>query len=484
MRLFWTWKASQFTDDHFNRKRLNVGFVSLISQVRDLTQWKKVLDYAVNSNLVACFVTDYLGKIILFEDGLIHMTKLPARTLSRMPVRDLRAHLGQKTAKPASASGEEEDLFVRTDFRGSNDQGVLTWWGFPLGTLSQPAGIYFLRFFDRMPPEKQIQTVEYPSIVQMRDKIQAAVARHLLDDSDQRVLHQEIPRLMEWEEPALKRNRVLLVDGVTLDDGPKPVYLQFDGPETRLRMVQENASVGDIQFFKKISEGGARPALVEHTERAYKYEIMLPLTWYVHIFGWIGIPLQSLEDWMKPVRLNFEEIVRTMGDALGEERMSLGLLPSYDVHRGLFEEESFLTLMDSLILRHPPRPFVLLLIRGNPASYGILQGVLDRSKRPSDILAQVRDGLVLLFPDQDISKSRQVEGRYTGLLQKLVASNPELSLAISLFWFPSTAWTSQDLIETLFSRPQTLVRPGTEEPLPKKSFEEWFKRFLVLKDWE
>lgn len=462
-----------------------MGFVSLVSPMRDLTQWKKILDFAVNSNVVACFVADYLGRIVLFEDGLIHMTKLPARTLSRMPVRDLRAHLEKGTVRSQVNRPEPEDLFVRTDFRRASDQGTLIWWGFPLGTLPQPSGIYFLEFFDRMPPEKQIQTVQYPAIVQMRDKIQTAVARHLLDESDQRVLQEEVPRLMEWEEPVFKKNRVLLVDGVTLDDGPKPIYLQFDGPEDRLRMVHENVSIGDMQFFKKISEGGGRPALVEHTERPYKYEIMLPLTWYVHIMGWIGIPLRSLDEWMKPVRFNFEEIVRNMGDSLGEERRALGLLPTYDVHRGLFEEESFMTLMDSLILRHPPRPFVLLLVRGDEACQADLQGILDRSRRPSDILSHTREGLVLLFPDQDVSKVKQVEDRYRGLFEKLVASRPSLVLTLSVFWFPSTAWSSKDLMSALFARPQIAIKPGAgNEAAPQKSFEDWFKRFLVLKDWE
>jgi hypothetical protein len=461
-----------------------VGFVSLISPIRDLTQWKKILDYAVNSNLVACFVTDYLGKIVMFEDGLIHMTKLPARTLSRMPVRDLRAHLGRGSAKLPISPEENEDLFARKDFLRNSDQSALTWWGFPIGNLTQPAGIFFLRLFDRMPSEHLIQSVEYPAIIQMRDKIQTAVARHLLDESDQRVLHEEVASLMEWEDPIFKKNRVLLVDGISLDDGPKPIYLQFEGPENHLRMVQENISIGDTQFFKRISEGGARPALVEHTERPYQYEIMLPLTWYVHIFGWIGIPLLSLDAWMKPVRLNFEEIVRNMGDALGEERRALGLLPTYDVHRGLFEEESFMPLMDQLILRHPPRPFVLLLIRANPAFQSTIQGVLDRSKRPSDVLAHIRDELLLLFPDQDVAKVRQLEERYMGLLERLSATNPDLALTISTFWFPSTAWTSKDIVNALYERPRIGIRPKAGEALPQKKFEDWFKRFLILKDWE
>ncbi len=461
-----------------------MGFVSLVSPMRDLTPWKKILDYGINSNVVTSFAADSAGKIVLFEDGLIHMTKLPARSLSRMPVRDLWEHLLRKgNARPQGEKGGE-DLFRRTDFRGQGDQGTLVWWGFPLGAMPPPAGIYFLSYYDRMPTDKQMETIEYPAIVQMKDKIQTAVAHHLLDESDQRVLHEEIARLMEWEAERFKFNRVFLVDGVTLDDGPRPIYLQFDGPEDNLRMTQENVSIGDVQFFKKISEGGARPALVEHTEKPYRYEIMLPLTWYIHVMGWIGIPFPSLDLWMKPVRLNFEEIVRNMGDALGEERMALGLLPKYDVHRGLFEEESFLMLMEGMIVRHPPRPFVILRVQSDPASQDILQRVLDKSKRPSDILAQGSDGLLLLFPDQDISRAKGIEDRYREVLEKLVSANPALSITLSVFWFPSTAWTSHDLLKALEARPTMAITPNAAGTTTQKAFEDWFKRFLVLKDWE
>ncbi len=461
-----------------------MGFVSLISPMRDLTPWKKILDYGINSNLVTSFAADSAGKIVLFEDGLIFMTKLPARSLSRMPVRDLWEHLKRRGNVQPQGNEGPSDLFRRTDFRGQGDQGTLVWRGFPLGAMAPPAGIYFLSYYDRMPSDKQMETIEVPSIVQMKDKIQLAVAHHLLDESDQRVLHDEIPRLMEWESEQFKFNRVFLVDGVTLDDGARPIYLQFEGPEDNLRMIQENVSIGDIQFFRRMAEGGARPALIEHTEKPYRYEVMLPLTWYIHVMGWIGIPFPSLDLWMKPVRLNFEEIVRNMGDALGEERMALGLLPKYDVHRGLFEEESFLVLMDGMIVRHPPRPFVLLRIANDSGSREILQGILDRSKRPSDILAQVGEDLVLLFPDQDVARARGIEDRYRELLEKLVSTHPDLSPTLSVFWFPSTAWTSHDLLKALDARPKIRITPHAGGPSSQKVFDDWFKRFLVLKDWE
>lgn len=462
-----------------------MGFVSLVNPIRDLTPWKKILDYAVNSNVVACFVGDALGKIVLFEESVIHLTRLPARTLSRMPVRDLWAYLRKGAPLLHKGVDQVEDLYARTDFRGPGDKGYLTWWGFPLGTLAQPSGIYFLRYFDRMPPENQISGVEYPSILQMRDKLLVPVARHLLDDADQRILNEEIQQLMTWEDRGFKKNRVLLVDGVTLDDGAKPIYLQYEGIEDRIRMVQENISMGDQQFFKKIADGGGRLALVEHTERSFRYEIMLPLTWYVHVMGWVGIPIQSLDVWMKPIRRNFEEIARNIGDALGEERKALGLLPRYDVHRGLFELESLMGLMESMIARHPPRPFVLALIRADPDYLTAIQAVIDRSKRPSDILSQVDEGLVLLFPDQDVSRAKQVEKRYLGLLGKLVASDPRLGSSLSVYWFPSAAWTASDLLATLVSRPATECRPVSGAPAEEKQqFEDWFKRFIVLKDWE
>ncbi len=461
-----------------------MGFVSLIASIRDLSPWKKILDYGVNSNVVTSFATDSAGKIVLFDDGLVHLTKLPARTLSRMPVRSLREHLASRGGPKGGPESDEEDLFRRKDYRGTNDQGTLIWWGFPIGTLPQPAGLYFLAFFDRMPPEKQIETVEYPEILKIREKIQIPVARHLLDEADQNVLMTEIPRLMEWEDLPFKHHRVFLVDGVTLDDGPRPIYLQFDGPEEKLRMFQENVSMGDVQFFKKISESGPRPALIEHTEKNFRYEIMLPLTWYIHVLGWIGIALPTLDTWMKPVRLNFEEIVRNIGDALGEERMSLGLLPHYDVHRGLFEEESFMTLMEEMITRHPPRPFVLLGVRMDPAHRDLLQTVLDRAKRPSDILAQVGANLVILFPDQDVGRAKAVETRYREVLGRFVATRPDVALTISVFWFPSQAWSGRELMAALEERPKIDIVPTQQEQSSGQGFDDWFKRFLVLKDWE
>jgi hypothetical protein len=467
-----------------------MGFVSLISSIRDLSPWKKVLDFESNANVLACFAADSLGRIVLFEDTLIRLTKLPARTLSRMPVKNLKEHLGQKGLGLRLESEQSDDLFMRTDYQGFDGQGILIWWGFPLGTLPQPAGIYFLRFIDHTAfgnidhtVSAHIDSVEYPLIIQKRDKIKAAVARHLLDEYDQRALSEGIAQLMEWESPALRKHRVFLVEGITLDDGPKPLYFQYEGPPEKMKMIHDSLMVGDQNLFRKISQSRAHPTLVDHTEKPWKYEIFLPLTWHVHIMGWIGIPLPSIDIWMDPVRLNFEEIVRSMGDALGEVRMSLGLLPAYDVHRGLFGEESFMTLMEDLILCHPPRSFVLLLIRGDAGSRMAIQGVLDRAKCSCDILAQVNEGLVLLFPDQDISKAKSIEERYRGLLEKRVATDPDLDLTLSVYWFPSTVWTGRDLMNNLLARPQIEISHASGAAYPQKSFDEWFKRFLILKDW-
>ena len=134
-----------------------MGFVSLIASIRDLSPWKKILDYGVNSNVVTSFATDATGKIVLFDDGLVRLTKLPARTLSRMPVRALREHLASRGGPKAGPEGEEEDLFRRKDYRGTNDQGTLIWWGFPIGTLPQPAGLYFLPFSIGCPRKSRLK---------------------------------------------------------------------------------------------------------------------------------------------------------------------------------------------------------------------------------------------------------------------------------------------------------------------------------------
>jgi hypothetical protein len=65
-----------------------------------------------------------------------------------------------------------------------------------------------------------------------------------------------------------------------------------------------------------------------------------------------------------------------------------------------------------------------------------------------------------------------------------VGTKPDLNVTISVFWFPSTAWTSRDLMATLSARPKIPIMPKAGTGATQKKFEEWFKRFLVLKDWE
>ncbi len=461
-----------------------MGFISLVNPMRDLSSWKKILDFGINSNIVSCFATNATGRIVLFEKSLTHKVKLPVQTLSMMPVRDLLSHLSQGGIPPSKEKPGSDDLYSRKDFPPQNDQGTLIWWGFPLGTMPPPGGIYFLKLFLEKASEKQIETIDYPEILHMKNKIETAVAHHLLEESDHRVLHEKVEELMEWEAEGFKTNRVLLVDGVTLDESQRPVYLQFDGSEDALQMSQEPVSGSDIHFFKRISEFGARPALIEHTEKKYRYEIMLPLTWHVHIMGWIGIPFPQLELWAKQVRYNYEEIVRNLGDDLGEERAALGLLPKYDVHRGLVEEKSFLLMIEGMMLHHPPRPFVVILLECDMKFRQSLQEVLDQSKRPSDVLAEVGEDLVILLPDQDISRAKGFEDRYREILEQWVADSPSRKIAISVYWFPSTAWSPTELIEALCQRPKIQIEPKAGDSGSEKRFDEWLKRFILLKDWE
>lgn len=143
-----------------------------------------------------------------------------------------------------------------------------------------------------------------------------------------------------------------------------------------------------------------------------------------------------------------------------------------------------MTLMGEMISRHPPRPFVLVEVRMAPAHRDLLQGVLDRAKRPSDILAQVGENLVILFPDQDVGRAKAVENRYREVLGKFVASRPEVALTISVYWFPSLAWSGRELMAALDERPKIEIVPGAGEPAAKQEFDDWFKRFMILKDWE
>ena len=143
-----------------------------------------------------------------------------------------------------------------------------------------------------------------------------------------------------------------------------------------------------------------------------------------------------------------------------------------------------MTLMEEMITRHPPRPFVLLEVRVDPGHRDLLQTVLDRAKRPSDILAQVGANLVILFPDQDVGRAKAVENRYQEVLGRFVVTRPDVALTISVFWFPSQAWSGRELLAALEERPKIGIVPTQGEQSSGQGFDDWFKRFLVLKDWE
>lgn len=462
-----------------------MGFTSTILPLRDTSMWKRQLDYGITSKITSGFVANPQGKILLLEDGLPHMTKLSVSAMARMSVEDLRARLRQNSCCDPDGPAMGDDLFARTDFRG-RDGSLILWWGFPIGTMDSPAGLYFLVYYQRPPSESQISALDYPLICQMKERLQKPVAHILVDETDQRILEKCVPYLMEREEASCRHHRVLLSNEITIDGGTKPVLLKFEDIGGSVRMIHDSPLFGDVQFFKKLADGGGRPALLQHTDQRYSYEVMLPMTWHAYILGWVGVPLTSLDSYVKPSQMEIERSVGTMGHLLGKERMSLGLLPQYKNEDGLFEFESFMKMMQAMIDRNPPRPFTLMLLRGKGPHLDGLREILLRSKRSIDILTRTEDEFVLLFPDQEETKRPLIEKRYRDIVERMEPSGE--SHAVTLFSCAShpKAETSEKLMHELFMSPSVQVTPQgrTDKKHPGETFDDWLKKFQILKNWE
>lgn len=461
-------------------------FISVTKKLRDLSPHTGVLDYVRFSRPITCFVADPDGKIHLFEETLPVLSGIPISHLPEMSVHAMRQTLEQTFGTQAVEADSSGHLYSRKHFRHKHKNHVLVWTGFPLGTRPHPSGIYFLIAYDRLPPESEIQKIDLPAVAQLKEKIEKAAIWHALDNADRTILEEQVTRLMEIEPETCQKHRVFLSNGITVHDGHKPVFLKFEKHDGNLHLTQESPLHGDVLFFQNLLEGGGRPAMLRHTDRLYDYEIFLPLSWHAHIIGWIGVPLPSLETWMHEERVKVEAIVRDTGQLMGEDRMALGLLPKYEVQDGLFEFESFMTLLDSLIHRHLPSPFVLLMVRGTPESMADLRDVLNRSRRAVDVLTQTGEELVLLFPYQEPSKAPAIEKRYKNLLEHLLAAKTGLIATLFVYAWNGAPYSSEEILNKLLLCMPVEIAPVAEKPSdpPQRNFDDWLKRFLILKDWE
>ncbi|EQD35709.1 hypothetical protein B1A_18153, partial [mine drainage metagenome] len=102
----------------------------------------------------------------------------------------------------------------------------------------------------------------------------------------------------------------------------------------------------------------------------------------------------------------------------------------------------------------------------------------------SDLIGKIDEGIVMVYPDVDDGASVNVEIRYRGILERLSLTDYRFQCDISRHSFPSSNWTGEELLEQLVkneAHPVKMLSSGDKE-IPQ--FEDWFKRFLLLKDFD
>ena len=428
--------------------------------IRDVSSWKMILEETDDSSSLVFFVADSSGRLAIFSRNLPHLARLSLQALSSSSVRELLASL-------RGGQGEEAPLSDFMEFPGANGAGKrLAWWRFSFEQLPSPAGIYFLYAVPESSQSTQWKISVEHLIQKKLKKLKLAASQILLDTFDEETLSTGVRQIMDWEDPHLRSNRIILPDGHVLSDQSRPVYLRYEWEEGDIRMHSEPPVYGTQIFFRNLVGYGPRPAMVVHTEKVWQYEVLFPLSWHIHILGWVGVPLPGLDWWRRPVRFNFEEMIRGLGDALGESRMLLGLFPHYDIQGGIFGEASFVDLIDSMLAHKKPRPFLLLLVRCRDAEHlPHLAGSLMRTKRVMDVMSRVPQGLVLLFPDQDLSRQRCIERRYRGVVEGLCSEKPGMACSLASVHISSSlsGTLGRDLLNELVDGPaENLAFSGTE----------------------
>ncbi len=449
--------------------------LSNLSPIRDLSPWKKILDDADDSSIIGFFVSDISGKIVLFNKNLPRIAGISSGNALRMSTEEIWQSL-RKNGQPSQAvsSPLSDDFFGRREIRKIDGENrSIVWWGFPLGFLPHPSGIYFFYRSDSPDSKNPLQTATDHLIQKKLKKVEIASLRILMDCSDKDSLSSGIRQLMEWEEPLLRSNRVILLNGPELSEESSPVYLRYECPNDEIRMEHDQPLYGTRIFFKRLVEYGPRPAMVIHTERNWIYEILFPLTWHIHIMGWVGVPMPNLAWWIKYDRLNFEEMIRGLGYELGEVRASLGFFPRYGIQDGIFGEESFMELVDCMINRRTPRQFVLLLFRMTPIErVSSFQKFLAGMMRGMDALCRTPEGLLLFFPDQDDSRQIAIENRYRSLAETFCSKNPDAECFMTSIHFSSKsdASSKEELLHRLIESPRIAVSAGDQGvPLAEES---------------
>jgi hypothetical protein len=179
-------------------------------------------------------------------------------------------------------------------------------------------------------------------------------------------------------------------------------------------------------------------------------------------------------------------MVSSCGFEMGEFRSKAGLLPFYEIdERGIFDRGSLVLAMEHMIGLSPVRPFAMILfrLRFEEIQWEFVD-FLKKARRSSDLIGKIDEGIVMVYPDVDDGASVNVEIRYRGILERLSLTDYRFQCDISRHSFPSSNWTGEELLEQLVkneAHPVKMLSSGDKE-IPQ--FEDWFKRFLLLKDFD
>ncbi|MCL4460095.1 MAG: hypothetical protein M1297_00010 [Nitrospirae bacterium] len=464
-----------------------MGFFLFTRSLRDTSESKKVLEMIVNDNQTACFVVNEENQIVIFNDILSHFLGWSVNAIARKPTQEVIRHLmTQGQDIPVNIPSPETLMNTPHIFKNFGKRGALLFKGYPLGGLPPPAGIYFLYRQEDPPTERIVQQYLVPIVDKLFSRTRPHLAMLALDDYDLREIDKTSRDILQTLGPMLQHVRVFLVNRISMDDSSHFARILFDGPPESVQESLEGILYGDTIFFQRLFGNSGRPALVEHTELSWKYEFLFPFNWYHHVFGWMGIPVASLDIWRNPVRFSWQDALGDLGQAMGIQRSLMGLLPHYRTSgEGVLDGESLLKALDSMIGRTPPRPFVLLLFRIHDMNMrDEFVRLLGKAKRGTDFLAEHPDGVVAVFPDEDPTFRQSIADRYRKIFEKLIVSDFRFQCTISNHGFPSREWTPREVLARLNDVKGTDVRPAIEMATDDVVFDDWFKKFLLLKDFE
>jgi len=463
-----------------------LGFYIYSRSIRDTAPHKKILDLIVVDPKIACFIVDGEGKIVLFNDTLSFHLQVGFKFLARKPYEDVLEILNSQKGGPHSDLHHFEEKFGVSEYRNFGKKGALLMKSYPLGHHSSPVAIIFISKEEFLPSEKEMATVFLPYLARLADKLQRPVGNILMGSHDTQSVDTLAQGLLTTLPAAYQFVRVFMADAVSMSDSSHFIRIVYEGPPEAMRQSTEGVLYGDTVYFRTLSGANVRPALVAHSDQLWKHEVLLPCNWYLHVFAWIGIPLLSFDVWKEPLRLRWQEMVSSCGFEMGEFRSKAGLLPFYEIdERGIFDRGSLVLAMEHMIGLSPVRPFAMILfrLRFEEIQWEFVD-FLKKARRSSDLIGKIDEGIVMVYPDVDDGASVNVEIRYRGILERLSLTDYRFQCDISRHSFPSSNWTGEELLEQLVkneAHPVKMLSSGDKE-IPQ--FEDWFKRFLLLKDFD